>query len=117
MVGTARRAPLPHPTNATAQEKGGRCGHLLLPFSYPLLTEMQSSVLAAERGAGLTGETVRSAIALVVSVVVGVAVAAERRGSDGSCGADRAADHACGYVSRPQTAVAVFDHSCGLVMA
>lgn len=72
---------------------------------------MHASVLAAERGDGLTGKTVRSAVAMVVAVVSGVTIAAQRRGCDGARGPDCAADHAGGYVSRPESTVAVFDYA------
>jgi hypothetical protein len=91
------------------QEKGGHCDRLLLPFAYPLLTEVHPSILAAERGARLTGETIRSAIALIVSVVIGVMIAAERSGCDCARGANGAADNAGGYVSRPESTVAMLD--------
>jgi hypothetical protein len=98
------------------QEKGGQRDRLLLPFSYPLLTEMHSSVFTAEHGAGLTDEAVRSAVAMVIRIVVRVAIAAEWHGRDGTCGTDRAANHAGRYVIRPESAVAMLDHARGTLV-
>ena len=101
-----------------AQEKGGRRGRLILPFAYPLLTEMHPSILAAERRARLTDKPVRSAVAMIVRIVIGVSIAAERRGRDGARGANGVADNAGRYVSRPESAIAMLDHACGFrVMA
>jgi hypothetical protein len=87
-------------------------------FAYPLLTEMRPSIFAAERYPGLTGETIRSVVAMIVVATVSVSITAEGRGCDGARGANSAADDASGYVSGPESGVAMFDHPHGLpVMA
>src|SRR5262245_9027717 len=78
---------------------------------------MTAAILATERGPGLTDEAIVVAAiiaASVIAVVIGRGVAAERRRGDRAGCSDRAADHASGYFTRPETAVPVVDAFLGL---
>src|SRR5882757_2084593 len=84
-----------------------------------LLTDMTSAVFAYERRSGRTDNAavVAAVVAVaVIAVVIGVRIAAERRGCDCTDRTDRAADHARGYLSRPETVVAMIDPGLILLM-
>src|SRR5215216_5559228 len=82
-----------------------------------LLTDVRSTVLASERRSGLTDETVVVAAVVaapIVAVIIGVDVVPERcRRNCAGC-SDRAADHARGYFTGPESAVSMIDTVLGL---
>ena len=82
-----------------------------------LLTDVTSTVLTPEHRSGLTDETaVVAAVsaASVVAVVIRVDVVSERCRRNGAGRTDRAANHARGYFTRPESAVSVIDAVLGL---
>src|SRR6185369_2230894 len=75
------------------------------------------TILTPEHRPGLTDETaVVAAVdtAPIVAVIVGVDVVPERCRRNGAGRTDRAANHACGYFTRPESAVSVIDAVLGL---
>src|SRR6266404_6955119 len=84
---------------------------------FSLLTDVTSTVLTPEHRSGLTDETAVVAAVVapsVVAVIIRVDVVPERGGGDSAGRSDRAADHARGYFTRPESAVSVIDAVLGL---
>ena len=78
---------------------------------------MTSTILAPEHRSGLTDEAavVAAVVAApVVAIIVGVDIVPERRRRNCAGRADRAANHARGYFTRPESAASMIDAIVGL---
>jgi hypothetical protein len=103
-------------------KKGGRSrpSLVLLGDADGLLAGVLAAVLAPEPGSGLTNKTIARGITLVVPaivvavIIVGIGIAAERRGGDragrvdrGICGSERAAYDAGCNIARLEAGIAL----------
>src|SRR4051812_6739697 len=102
-----------------ARKKRRPLGRLDLSSGVWLLADMPQTVLAPKRRSWLADNTavVTAIITLaVVPVIIRIDVVAERSGSNGAGGSDRAANHAGGYIGRPEAHVTVMDARAVLLL-